>query len=174
VPSWLLDVSTNFFFLSFKGNPHNQINITALGDFIFKLPQIITRKVLLNASPGLKVSVPVDSYLDRIRTPPYVSNIAEIHHRTLEGNDRYLILSSDGLIDLYRGSRLEMDGIVDFWAGVVGKAGKVDGQGTNKALELLRVSIGGKDDAKVSSYLTLEKDGRWIDDTTILVMNLRD
>jgi pyruvate dehydrogenase phosphatase len=148
-----------------------------LGDFIFKFPQVITRKVLLNASPGFRVSVPVESYLNRIRTPPYVSNISEIHHRKLKANDQYLVLSSDGLSDLYRDSGMESGGIADLWARVVGRAGAEDVnggvQGKNRALELLRASIGGKNDAKVSSYLTLEKEGKWMDDTTILVMNLQ-
>lgn len=129
--------------------------------------------MILNASPGPKVSVPVASYLDRIKTPPYVSNIAEIHHRSLTPADRYLILSSDGLSDLYR----EYEGdSTSLWANVVGKAGKTatEGKGKNRALELLRESIGGNDEKKVSSYLTLERNGRWMDDTTILVMNLKD
>lgn len=107
-----------------------------------------------------------------MKTPPYVSNIAEIHHRTIGKNDQYLILSSDGLSDLYRESGLDERGISNSWARVIGNAGLKGGK--NKALELLRASIGGEDEAKVSSYLTLERDGRWIDDTTILVMNLRE
>jgi pyruvate dehydrogenase phosphatase len=156
------------------------LSIPALGDFIFKLPSVFTRKVILNASPGLKVSVPVESYLERILTPPYISNIAEIHHRKLGNGEKYLILSSDGLSDLYHG-RKEED-IRREWAEVVGYAGlgldlggKDGGQKAtkkNKALELLRTAIGGGNEERVSMHLTLERDGRWMDDTTIVVVKL--
>jgi len=130
----------------------------ALGDFIFKLPSLFTRKVILNASPGLRVSVPVESYLDRIVTPPYVSNVAEIHHRKLgtsKGNgltgeegegesegvgegggketastqEKYLNLSSDGLSDLYR-SKTEAETRQE-WAEVIGKASVAVGEDAN-------------------------------------------
>ena len=140
-----------------------------MGDFIFKLPSLFTRKVILNATPGLKVSVPVESYLDRIVTPPYLSNVSEIHHRKLGTADgeKYIILSSDGLSDLYR-LKTEKETKKE-WAEVIGKAGK---EKKNKALELLRAAIGGEDEERTSMFLTLERDGRWIDDTTIVVMKL--
>jgi hypothetical protein len=50
-----------------------------------------------------------------------------------------------------------MGGIVDLWAGMVGKAGKVDVQGKNKAPKLLRVSIGGK------SVRRRRTEDEWID-----------
>jgi len=146
----------------------------ALGDFLFKLPSLFTRKVILNASPGLKVSVPVESYLDRIKTPPYVSNVAEIHHRKLSTSgkeagkqEKYIVLSSDGLSDLYRSKSDEETRRQ--WAEVVGNAGVGK---KNKALELLKAAIGGPNEDRMSMYLKLEREGRWMDDTTIVVMAL--
>ena len=93
--------------------------------------------------------------------------------------ERYIVLSSDGLSDLYR-SKTEEE-IRHEWAEVIRKAslaaveegnGKGKGKRKNKALELLRAAIGGEDEENVSMYLTLERDGRWMDDTTIVVMKL--
>jgi len=101
---------------------------------------------------------------------------------------RYLILCSDGLIDLY-------DDVIEFetWAHIVGEAlvkAELDGSGNgsttptlgneeakngqagNPALALLRSAIGGDDPVVVSRMLTVERDGRWMDDTTIVVLPL--
>lgn len=145
------------------------LKFIALGDFIFKFPQILTRKVILNTIPGPKVAIPVETYLDRIVTPPYVTNNPEIHHIKLTQSDKYLILSSDGLSDL---APIGEDDTTtkNRWANVVGQAG---GSSVNKALALLREEIGGSDEEKVSRVLMSEIDRKWMDDTSIVVLQLK-
>lgn len=145
--------------------------LIALGDFIFKFPQILTRKVILNTIPGPKVAIPVETYLDRIVTPPYVTNNPELHHIKLTQSDKYLILSSDGLSDL---APLDEDDAItkNRWANVVGRAGGSN-VNVNKALALLREEIGGSDEEKVSRVLMSEIDRKWMDDTSIVVLELK-
>ena len=81
-----------------------------------------------------------------------------------------LLLCSDGLPDLYNtrfDTRAEM---VAHWVQTIGMA--LDARSDNAALVLLRDALGGDDARSVSSYLTVEMDERWMDDTTILVQRL--
>lgn len=111
--------------------------------------------------------------MSRNRTPPYLSNQADVRHVNLKhlGNaNRFLIMCSDGLVDLYmkeetRAAPLEI--LVDQWVSTVASCTGDD----NKALRLLRDALGG-DEANVSRMLTRESTTRWVDDTTILVQRL--
>jgi len=126
----------------------------------------------------------------RIRTPPYVSNRADVRHVVLDSAfpdsavelqphggaitkpERFIILCSDGLVDLYD------DKIADSeWARVVGEAflqvsSDVSTRTPNPALALLRAALGGTDGVLVSRMLTVEMTSRWMDDTTIVVLRL--
>ncbi|KDQ18817.1 hypothetical protein BOTBODRAFT_153711 [Botryobasidium botryosum FD-172 SS1] len=156
----------------------------ALGDHSFKLPPLYTHKVFLNSNPGFRVAAKVQEFIARSHTPPYVSSTPEVCHRALESGDRFLILCSDGLKDLWHdygansgasagagagngnGSSVEEE-----WVKIVGKVMDEDTEeNTNFALTLLRESLGGDDPEKVSRMVTVEMGERWMDDTTIQVV----
>ncbi|KAF8162798.1 phosphatase 2C-like domain-containing protein [Crassisporium funariophilum] len=91
---------------------------------------------------------------------------------------RFLILASDGFADLCEGEGQTR--IVESWAnGMVARNppesvtdSKPGSQRDNMALRLLRRAVGGDDRLGVSRVLTLEMDGAWIDDTSIVVQTL--
>ncbi|KAF9026746.1 protein serine/threonine phosphatase 2C [Hymenopellis radicata] len=134
-----------------------------LGDTPFKQPPEFTRRILYNLSPGLPDVSPWEEFLVRNRTPPYISTEPEIVHTRLQG-EQYLILCSDGFVDLCGG---EGHGrIVTDWAT---KWRHHDG---NMALGLLRRALGGEDNFRVSKVLTLDMESAWIDDTALVVQRL--
>jgi pyruvate dehydrogenase phosphatase len=89
-----------------------------------------------------------------------------------------LILSSDGLQDLYDNHDIQLSDqeMADRWVGLVGhhmdSTTDMDLQG-NLAVRLLRDAVGGDNTELVSRNLTLEMEDKWMDDITILVQRLR-
>lgn len=134
-----------------------------LGDTPFKQPPEFTRRILYNLSPGLPDVSPWEEFLVRNRTPPYISTEPEIVHTRLQG-EQYLILCSDGFVDLCGGDGHKR--IVTDWAT---KWRHHDG---NMALGLLRRALGGEDNFRVSKVLTLDMESAWIDDTALVVQRL--
>lgn len=172
------------------------LRFVAVGDHEFKLPRIWTDRVFLNCHPGFKTSQPISNWLARNRTPPYVSNVADVRHvrlgayksRGVGGADAgagrfeaYILMCSDGLTDLYdmegmRSTPGEFDtrAVMEECARKVRRAvreGKEEEE-DNLALHVLRDALGGEDEEKVSKMLTVEMTGRWMDDTTVLVQRL--
>lgn len=142
---------------------------TALGDAWLKLPAVYTEKVLIHVDAPWFNSESLARYVPRIRTPPYVSNEADVYYRRLRRGavqDVFLMTCSDGLLDLCGGELVQ--GVVDQWAQIVGHSLESSTQ-RNSALSLLRAAIGGDDIKAVSRNLTVEMDERWMDDTTIIV-----
>ncbi|KAK0461419.1 protein serine threonine phosphatase 2C [Desarmillaria tabescens] len=140
----------------------------ALGDHEFKLPRVYTERVFLNAVPGFRTQQSVEQFIKRSFTPPYVSNIADVKHITLDPNSKAracLVMCTDGLMDLFEGESRE-GGTLDIlalgrrWLEIIEPI--VWTKGTNAALHLLRDSLGGADEDK----------DRWMDDTTILIQRL--
>jgi pyruvate dehydrogenase phosphatase len=123
--------------------------LLAIGDFEFKLPAVYTNNIFLKANPGFRVHSKVEDFVARAHTPPYLSCDAEIHHRVLTKADKYLILASDGLSDLYQLHNKGLDGMANKWVASTANDGK------NKAFGILRDALGGKEDALVSRYLTV-------------------
>ncbi|KIJ67667.1 hypothetical protein HYDPIDRAFT_107139 [Hydnomerulius pinastri MD-312] len=151
----------------------------AIGDHLFKLEQIWTERVFKNCIPPFKLSKDINSFLGRNLTPPYVSNEAEVKHvdlaaESLDAQESFLILCSDGLVDLYlfhqsRPSTLQET--APEWVKVVGSAAS-SGNGYEKgAVRLLRDALGVNAD-EVSQMLKLEMEYKWMDDTTVLVQPL--
>jgi len=139
----------------------------AIGDFSFKLPAVYTERVFLNANPGFEVPDKVRSFIGRNITPPYMSGVPEVQHVELvQGTSSFLLMCSDGLMDLYEDQRLEF--LSKKWVSKVGKDLKKKKKG-NLALSVLREALGGEDEEKVSCMLTVEMFFKWMDDTTILV-----
>lgn len=100
----------------------------------------------------------------RNRTPPYISTEPEIIYQRLDvATEQYLILCSDGFVDLCSDEGQEK--VVLDWAR--------HHKGGNLALGLLRRALGGEDSFRVSKVLTLQDmDSAWIDDTALVVQKL--
>ncbi|OAX44162.1 protein serine/threonine phosphatase 2C [Rhizopogon vinicolor AM-OR11-026] len=158
----------------------------AIGDHIFKLPSSYTNRVFMNCVPGFRVSTKLEDLLPRIKSPPYLSALADIQHVALSPSttnkcEAFLILCSDGLVDLYRYTkprRPALQEIATQWVHALGERidGKIDKVGgeDNTALVLLRHALmGGREDPdRLAQMLTLEIPWRWMDDTTVLVQSL--
>jgi pyruvate dehydrogenase phosphatase len=153
----------------------------ALGDTWLKVPSVYTRRAF---APHLQDWLPprqVAQYASRILTPPYISDLPEVYHRSLDVSQQelLLILSSDGLQDLYDNddTQLSDQEMADRWVGVVGHhmhsttdMGSIQ---SNLALRLLRDAVGGDNSELVSRNLTLEMEDKWMDDITILVQRFQ-
>ncbi|KAI0302560.1 protein serine/threonine phosphatase 2C [Russula brevipes] len=147
----------------------------SLGDTWLKLPPIFSQRVLLNFRREWNVQRP-ETYISRIKSPPYVSSVPDVHHIPLpkgspgQQRDIFLISCSDGLADLYDGqARPDM---IHRWVTVVGRALERRTRGENLALSLLRDGLGGDDIRLVSQKLTVEMEEKWMDDVTIIVQRL--
>ena len=85
----------------------------------------------------------------------------------VQGTSYFLLMCSDGLMDLHEDQRLEF--LSKKW---VSKVGKGYSKEDNLSLSVLREALGGEDEDRVSCMLTVEMSFRWMDDTTILVQRL--
>ncbi|KAI0030775.1 protein serine/threonine phosphatase 2C [Vararia minispora EC-137] len=153
----------------------------SLGDAWLKLPAIYSQRVLAGLRDHWIVRQP-ETYISRVRTPPYVSSTPDVVHlplpRSAHGRRHALLLCSDGLPDLYEARFVSRQDMAAHWARVIG--GALDGGGggsgsggeTNAALALLRDALGGSDIRAVSQNLTVEMEERWMDDVTVLVQRL--
>jgi pyruvate dehydrogenase phosphatase len=149
--------------------------VLALGDTWLKIPSIFSQRVLLDFRREWNVQRP-ETYISRIKSPPYVSNVPDVHHiplsKGLSGQHRecFLVSSSDGLADLYDGrTRTDM---IHRWVTVIGQAIENRKRTGNLALSLLRDGLGGDDIRLVSQKLTVEMEEKWMDDVTIIVQRL--
>ncbi|KAJ7030822.1 protein serine threonine phosphatase 2C [Mycena alexandri] len=148
----------------------------AVGDFLFKLPAIYTHRVFLNSDPGFRFSSRVVEFLPRNLTPPYLSAQSDVQHvniPSLGAADVFLLLASDGLVDL-SGDTYGMDHREPAvgskkWVEVLSRTERA-GAG-NAALYLLRHAMGWEP-GPVSALLTAESEERQMDDTTILFTSL--
>ena len=80
-----------------------------------------------------------------------------------------LVLCSDGLIDLYsRRSKIkDIAQAVQLWITMLTHEGR-----DNLALDLLWDALGGDDGAEVSSKIVRGTSNKWVDDTTVVVLQL--
>jgi len=141
----------------------------AVGDHLFKLPITYTQRVFMNSQPGFRFSRNASDFLARNLTPPYLSNVADVQHvdiRSLNASEIFLIMCTDGLIDLY--DDRDVNNLAKRWVKVVAEGPEVG----NNALHLLRQGLGGDDRENVSAMMTFELESRWMDDTTIIVQKL--
>jgi pyruvate dehydrogenase phosphatase len=161
----------------------------AVGDHLFKLDSMWTSRVFLNADPGFQFkSARPEDLIPRILTPPYLSNEPDVRHLKLKAHyplgsdsetkaESFLILCSDGLVDLYEArDYLMLKRTAEVWM----KAASKDGRGSyqeadvynNRALRILREGLGGEDTDRVAQWVTVEMMSKWLDDITILVVPL--
>ncbi|KAI0066226.1 protein serine/threonine phosphatase 2C [Artomyces pyxidatus] len=145
----------------------------SLGDTWLKIPGIFAQRVLLQLRHEWNVDAP-ERYIARVRTPPYVSSVPDVHHLPLPKGrgrgDTVVVSCSDGLADQF--AHLARADMLNHWARAVGRAVDSRGRAGNLALHLLRDALGGDDTRQVSQYLTVEMEERWMDDVTILVQRL--
>lgn len=149
----------------------NIVRHPAVGDHLFKFPITYTQRVFMNSRPGFRFSRNSGDFLARNLTPPYLSNVADVQHvdiRSLNASEIFLIMCTDGLIDLY--DDRDVNNLARRWVKVVAKQPEAG----NSALYLLRQALGGDDSDNVSAMMTFELESRWIDDTTIIVQKLGD
>ncbi|KAJ7502741.1 protein serine threonine phosphatase 2C [Mycena galericulata] len=146
----------------------------AVGDFLFKLPTVYTERVFMNAKPGFQFSTKIADFLGRNLTPPYLtaeSDVQHVHVPSLGATEAFLVLASDGLVDLSGDTYGydHRDPVIGGkkWVEVLGRKERTG----NGALYLLRDAMGQDEDA-VSSMLTIDSQKRWMDDTTILLTSL--
>ncbi|KAF8647145.1 hypothetical protein AX16_006976 [Volvariella volvacea WC 439] len=111
----------------------------AVGDLAFKLPAEYSQVL------GSTKQEEVRDLIAWSRTPPYISNVAEVQHVSLEsefqrGCKMYLIMCSDGLVDLYERRGVERGEMGRVWIDILRK--KIGSSFTkeekNKALRLLK------------------------------------
>ena len=140
----------------------------------FKLPPIYTERVLALATPPFHESYIIGELITRNRTPPYLSNRAEIKHvdlATVDSNPTpILILCSDGLCDLYKrrspSSSLRKD--VQLW---LTTTSLIECR-SNLASELLWDALDGDGGVQAATKIARGMPGRRIDDTTVVVIQL--
>ena len=140
----------------------------------FKLPPIYTERVLALATPPFHENYKIGELITRNRTPPYLSNRAEVKHvdlATLDPNSTpKLILCSDGLCDLYK-RRSPMSALpkdVQLW---LTTSYPLECR-SNLALDLLWDALDGDGDVQAATKIVRGLPGRRIDDTTIVVIQL--
>jgi len=83
-----------------------------------------------------------------------------------------LVMFSDGLGDLYEDEFYDSSTAPGFWSYILGQVMRGDRKDRNAALGFIRVGLGGEDPTRVSRLLTTEYEGRWMDDTTVIVQRL--
>ncbi|KAH8834830.1 protein serine/threonine phosphatase 2C [Flagelloscypha sp. PMI_526] len=140
----------------------------ALGDMMFKLPNIWTQRVLACSEPPMHPGMGVDILPSRNITPLYLSNIAEVPHIDLSGpdgeNKSVLFLASDGLANLFIQEGRE-ESVDELFGECIMQANM---NSDNLALDLLWHAIGSQD-LVVEMLETGAARGRSrIDDTTII------
>ncbi|KAG1840888.1 hypothetical protein C8R48DRAFT_620673 [Suillus tomentosus] len=162
-----------------RGNPIKcikSVDLTVMqrqpvGDHSFKLPRIYTEKIFLNVEPGFRVPAAIESFIPRNLSPPYVSNLASVHYVDLHEQsscDCFILMCSDGLIDLYMDDPDHVESLaslVQKWVGAVGDVVKDNIQ--EAMLRLLRYALGAEDIDRVSCMLNVDMPVPYMDDTTV-------
>ncbi|KAH6914487.1 protein serine threonine phosphatase 2C [Coprinopsis sp. MPI-PUGE-AT-0042] len=146
----------------------------AIGDHVFKLPPIYSRRIFTRCRTASKNSVKkMGDVLPRVLTPPYLSNIPEISHVKLK-KESILFLFSDGLFDLYDMAFGKATSMPGFWSYIMREAlANVEAEKEEHlALKLLRHGLGGENEDRVSCWLTTQSQSRWMDDTTIVAQRM--
>lgn len=137
----------------------------------------------MNCVPGFSISSKLEHLLPRNNSPPYLSALADVKHVALQPStantsESFIILCSDGLVDLYEHTnarKATLEEILTQWVHKLGehmdrRCAKADKD--NAALVLLRHALMGGDvdnPDRLAQILTVEIPCRWMDDTTALV-----
>ena len=143
----------------------------AIGDMPFKLPPIYTERVLALATPPFHENYKISKLITRNRTPPYLSNQAEVKHvdiaTTNPNPTPILILCFEGLCDLYkrRSPTNSLPKDVHLW---LTTTSLIECR-SNLASELLWDALDGDGRIQAATKTVRGMPGRRIDDTTVVV-----
>lgn len=123
-----------------------------------------------------------ETIISRIFTPPYLSNKPDVRHvniaeiKAFKRDEIVFVLCSDGLLDLFDArDESDLQKISRDWM-ELGCTPNPENPGdgySNRALRILREGLGGGDKDKVAQMLTVEMNGKWLDDITTLVYRLQ-
>lgn len=155
----------------------------AVGDHIFKVDKLWCSKVLMNAEQPFKFhSSKPETLITRVFTPPYLRNEPEVRHVNLvdikasKKNEIMFVLCSDGLLDLFEArDESDLKKVAQSWM-ELGSATNPGDHGNvydNGALRILREGLGGEEEDRVAQLLTVDVDGKWLDDITTLVYRIQ-
>ena len=139
----------------------------AFGDVIFKWSADMHKEVLNKIYGRVVISPQV------YRTPPYLTAEPVVAHHTLESEDKFLVIASDGLWDM-----MSSDDAVQCVGGILdsGDILGYDHNGSevqfNAASQLIQEALGGDDEIKVAKLLNAPKHVRRAvrDDITVTVV----
>ena len=122
-----------------------------------------------------------EALITRIFTPPYLSNEPDVRHVNLAKIKGFargeitFILCSDGLLDLFEArDEADLKRVAQGW---MESGSATDPRSSdpyeNGALRILRDGLGGRNEDAVAQMLTVEMNGKWLDDITTLVYRLQ-
>ena len=139
----------------------------AFGDVIFKWDSQL-HKEFLNNIYG-RVVMPPQIY----RTPPYLTAEPVVAHHTLESEDKFLVIATDGLWDMMSSNAaVQCVGEMLDHGGLSGYDQDGNTVRFNGASQLIQEALGGDDDIKVTKLLNAPKHVRRAvrDDITVTVV----
>lgn len=123
----------------------------------------------------LQSIVSIDSrVIDDNLTPPYISNTPEVKHTRLTSSPgrKYLILSSDGLVDLYKFGNAISD-LAAIASACAAVASSAQDKELNMAVQILWQAFGGDNGENLlERAITKTLKGCRVDDITIMVIPL--
>jgi len=152
-----------------------------LGNWDQKFPAaFVSRLNQHHPNPTIGFRYTAVALLERNKTPPYMSSLAEVSFEQLpkltsdgaagkKQLRRFLLLASDGLLDMCKVEEPN-DTVRKRWVESVARAPKAEEE--TCPLRVIRDALGGDDTEKVSMNLFVPTSQRWLDDTTIIVMPL--
>ena len=157
--------------------------IPAVGDHLFKLDRLWCSKVLMNAEQPFKFhSSKPEALITRIFTPPYLNNKPDVQHvnlariKSFAKGEITFILCSDGLLDLFEArDEFDLKRVAQDWmeSGSTTDPKRRGDPCENGALRILREGLGGENEDALAQMLTVEMNGKWLDDITTLVYRLQ-
>jgi len=131
-----------------------------------KMPAIYTTRVLAKFNEQWVIQSGLSRRIDKVRTPPYISNVPEVSYFKLPPTECFLLLASDGLDAPDFPDKDHQEALLH-WVTVVGNSFS-DTETTPSLLSLLREVIGGANSTRVARNLTLDMPEKWMDDITVI------
>jgi pyruvate dehydrogenase phosphatase len=147
----------------------------------YKLHRAYTRVFTLLDPPYKTRAAKIEDWVPRNLTPPYLTARADVVYRALDvhAHEYALVLASDGLTDLLSPAKpvLTPELVRTYGAAAAAVDDKPNALAANAvpdtlAARLLQAAMGGNDLARASQFFTVEMDGSYMDDTTLVALRL--